>query len=87
MAELPLADARADLLRELMAETGAIAAPARRRRRWPAVLAAAAAMAAVAVPVGLAQLGGDDGGTATDPGTTSAHPLRPLSRSRCGSSG
>ena len=44
VAELPLGEARADLLRELLAETGAGSAPVRRRRRWPAALAAAAAL-------------------------------------------
>ena len=77
VADLPLAEARADLLRELLAATGAASEPVRRPRRWPVQLAAAAAVVAVAVPVGLSQLGGDDGGTATDPGTTSASPAPP----------
>jgi hypothetical protein len=77
VAELPLAGARADLLRELLAVTGAASEPVRRPRRWPAALAAAAAVAAVAVPVGLSQLGGDDSGTGTDPGTTSPTPAPP----------
>ena len=78
VAHLPLGEARADLLRELLAATGAASEPVRRRRRWPAVLAAAAAVAAVAVPVGLTQLGGDgDGGTGTDRGTTSQPPAPP----------
>jgi hypothetical protein len=64
---LPLADARADLLRELLTDTGAAAVPPRRSRRWLAPVAAAAALVAIAVPVGLGQLGND--GKATDPGT------------------
>jgi SecD-like export protein len=76
VAELPLGGARADLLRELLAETGAASAPARRRRRWPAVLAAAAAVAAVAVPVGLSRLG-DDSATGIDRGTASQPPAAP----------
>ena len=74
VAELPLTEARADLLRELLASTGAASEPVRRPRRWPAALAAAAAVVAVAVPVGLSQLGGDDSGTVTDPGTASEPP-------------
>ena len=77
LAELPLGGARADLLRELLAVTGALPEPVRRPRRWPAALAAAAAVVAVAVPVGLHQLGGDDGGTVLDPGTASAPPAPP----------
>jgi hypothetical protein len=77
VADLPLAEARADLLRELLAATGAVSEPVRRPRRWPVLLAAASAVVAVAVPVGLTQLGGDGGGTATDPGTTSAPPTPP----------
>jgi preprotein translocase subunit SecD len=77
VAELPLTEARADLLRELLASTGAASEPVRRPRRWPAALAAAAAVVAVAVPVGLSQLGGDDSGTVTDPGTASEPPPPP----------
>ena len=78
VAHLPLGEARADLLRELLAATGAASEPVRRRRRWPAVLAAAAAVAAVAVPVGLTQLGDDgDDGTGIDRGTASQPPAPP----------
>jgi hypothetical protein len=70
VAQLPLAEARADLLRELVASSGAGSGPVRRRRRWPAALAVAAAVAAVAVPVGLSRLGDD--GSVTDPGTAVA---------------
>ena len=77
VAELPLGEARADLLRELLATTGAASTAVRRRRRWPAALAAAAAVAAVAVPVALHQLGGDEGGTVVDPGTASTPPAPP----------
>lgn len=76
VTELPLGQARADLLRELLAATGAASEPVRRRRRWPAVLAAAAAVAAVAVPLGLSRLG-DDSGTGTDRGTASQPPAPP----------
>jgi hypothetical protein len=77
VSELPLAEARADLLRELLATTNAASEPVRRPRRWAAALAAAAAVVAVAVPVGLHQLGGDESGTATDPGTASPPPSPP----------
>lgn len=78
--ELPLAGARADLLRELLAETGAAAEPVRRPRRWLLPLAAAAAVLAVGVPVAITQLTGDDGprspGVATDP-TAAPQPAVP----------
>jgi SecD-like export protein len=74
VAELPLGDARAELLRELLSTTRAVTAPARRSRRWPAALAAAAALVVLALPLGLGQLGDDDDGTVTDPGTTSSPP-------------
>ena len=70
---LPLTEARADLLRELLTDTGAADQPARRARRWLAPLVAAAAVLAIAVPVGLGQLGGDDK-NATDPGAPAPAP-------------
>ena len=46
VSALPLADARADLLRELLTDTGAASEPPRRTRRWIARVVAAAAVLA-----------------------------------------
>ena len=74
VAALPLADARADLLRELVNDTGAATELPRRTRRWMVPAVAAAAIVALAVPVGLSQLGGDAGGRGVDPGGPTGAP-------------
>lgn len=74
VAALPLAEARADLLRELLADPAAPAAPRRGRRLL--LVAAAVLVLLVAVPLALRSSGGDgsDVGVATDPGPTAPPP-------------
>jgi preprotein translocase subunit SecD len=73
---LPLDGSRADLLRGLLTDTGAVVEPQRGRRRWLAPLVAAAVLA-VAVPVGLWQL--DDGKTGRDVQPGGPAPAAPAS--------
>lgn len=74
VSELPLSQARADLLEEILAaapERGAVRVLAPRRTRWVVPAAAAAAVAALAVPAWLVGAGEDVGPGLADAPTTS----------------
>lgn len=75
VAALPLAEARADLLRELLADPGTGAASPRRTRRL-VLVAAAVLVLLLAVPLALRSLGGDspEVGVATGPGGAAPPP-------------